>query len=159
MKRSDSTGDDIDQYFDRLEDAIAHLEGQLLGFQAVTAAADFKQLENSSTELAASLSNLESLLDQRGTLLLRLVDDGRRPKSLRAYLKDTGDRERFERAEFLAAKVEQQRQRSITIFTAHYWLHDTTQQIIRMIINPGPNPGTYGTKVRSQGGGLLDEAA
>lgn len=150
---------DIDNYFDRLEDAITQLEEQLLGFQSLTAAAEFTQLETSATELATSLADLEALLDQRGTLLLRLADDGKRPKSLRAFLKSSGDRERLERAEQLAAKVEQQRQRSITIFTAHYWLHETTQQIIRMIINPGPNPGTYGIKVRSHGGGLFDEAA
>lgn len=150
---------DIDNYCDRLEDAIDQLESQLLTFQALTAAAEFKQLEVAANELATLLANLESLLDQRGTLLLRLADNGKRPKSLRAYLKAAGDQERLQRAEQLARQIEQQRQRTIAIFTAHYWMHETTQQIIRMIINPGPNPGTYGIKIRSQGGGLFDEAA
>ena len=150
---------EVDAYFDRLEDTLDQVDQNLQTFMSVTAAGSFKELDPVTAQLQASLADLESLLDQRGGLLLRLTTNGVRPKSLRQFHKDTGDQQRGERAAMLATRIETQRQRTITIFTAHYWMYETTRDVIRLITNPGPNPGTYGMKVRSQGGGLLDEAA
>lgn len=150
---------DIDAYFDRLDESIELVDLHFQAFQTATASGDFKQLEPVTLELQGALATLENLLDQRGSLLLRLTSDGKRPKSLRQYLKQIGDEDRLQRADMLAQQIELQRQRSITVFTAHYWMFETTREVIRMITNPGPNPGTYGMKVRSHGGGLFDEAA
>lgn len=150
---------DLDQYFDRLEQTVNQLDVELEDFIVVTAAGNFKELEPVTGRVQRTLSDLESLLEQRSNLLMRLVQDGQRPRSIRAFLRYKGDSIRLDRARSLALRIEQQRRRTITIFTAHYWMYDTTREVLRMITNPGPNPGTYGVKVRSQGGGLLDEAA
>jgi hypothetical protein len=150
---------EIDHYMNQLDAAVDRLEECLDGLQQRTGEGKFDELEPIVARMPAAVAELETLLDNRGALLLRLGGDGPRPKSLRGYLKQSRQADRLQRADRLAAHIERQRRRCVSVFTAHYWMFETTRQIIRVITNPGPNPGTYGPQTRSGGGGLLDKAA
>ena len=150
---------EIDRYFEELEVTVDTMDACLTAFQQKTASGQFDTFEPIINDTVAANAALETMLDRRGALLLRLASEEFRPKSLRTYLREIHEYERLRVAENLAARIEQQRRLSISVFTAQYWHFDATRDIVRIITSPGPNAGTYGTKVHSRGGGLLDETA
>jgi hypothetical protein len=150
---------EIDRYFEELETTVDAIDACLTAFRQKTAVGQFDAFEPIISDTIAANAALETMLDRRGALLLRLASDQFRPKTLRIYLREFHEYERLRTAENLAARIEQQRRLSIAVFTAQYWHFDATRDIVRIITSPGPNAGTYGTKVYTRGGGLLDEAA
>jgi predicted RNase H-like nuclease (RuvC/YqgF family) len=156
---NEQQAEQIDRYFMDLEDSVAELQDCLDEISNRTVERKFEDLQPIIDRMPTAIANLELMLDQRGKLLSELNQDGRRPKSLRAFLRGIGDTDRLLVAESIAERIEAQRRRAVTVFTAHYWLFETTRDVVRILTSRGPNPRTYGPQARGQGGGLLDEAA
>lgn len=146
-------------YLTRLEGAVEALAQALDDFELCIAAGNFNALAQPAEATAAASAELESLLDARSELLKAGSPDGPRGRSLRGLLKQHQEPEMLAICERVSERIEEQRVRTISNFVTHFHLAETSKVLVRVLTRSAADPGTYGAKPRSTGGGLLDEAA
>lgn len=151
--------DSVEVYLQRLDAAVDSLAAALDDFDARTAEGGFDALDQPAAATADAAAQLERLLDERAALLAETKIDDQRGRSLRSVLEQIGQSDLLASAERIARRIEEQRLRTITSFVTQFHLAETGQQLIRIMTRSHADPGTYGPKARSVGGGLLDEAA
>jgi hypothetical protein len=150
----------VDRYLNQLEESLDQIDHCGMLFLEHTSQGNFGRIEEASNLLLAATQVLEKLLDARGEILQAATTPGEpRPRSLRSALQQAGETQRLELAEAIVSRVEAARQQSITLFVTQYQLFETSEMVLRKLLNQAPDPGTYGTPVKRQGGGLLDDAA
>lgn len=149
----------VESYLHRLDGAVNSLAIALDDFDAHTAEGNFNALGEPATATAEAAASLEALLDERAALLAQTESDGRRARSLRGALESSGRDDLVASCEHIGARIEEQRLRSIRSFVTQFHLAETGQQLVRILTRSQSDPGTYGPKAKSVGGGLLDEAA
>lgn len=149
----------VDGYLDRLETTTDRLQDQLAELGRNTGNVKTNLHQQLTTEVAESVQELQSLLEGRRELLADFAADDPRRVSLREALRRSQQPQRYERAQQLADQIEEVRLAALTLFVVQFQMFETSKQILRCILKPETDPGGYGHRTVSTGGGLLDEAA
>lgn len=151
--------DSVEAYLHRLDAAVEALAVALSEFDACTAEGGFAALNQPAEATADAAARLEVLLDERAALLAQTEVNGQRGRSLRSVIEQLGDVDMLASCDRIAARIDEQRLRTISTFVTQFHLAETGQQLVRILTRSHADPGTYGPKARNVGGGLLDEAA
>ncbi|WP_164104625.1 hypothetical protein [Candidatus Laterigemmans baculatus] len=156
--------DAVAAYLKRLDLAVGALAAALDRFEALPALTGEGDPSEPAVATAEASAQLESLLEERAELLAGSRVEGRRGRSLRTVLEHCGEAELLQECERIAARIEEQRVRTISSFVTHFHLAEASKDLVRILTRSGSSPGTYAGPgaIRAQGyagGGLLDEAA
>ena len=158
--------DDLSEYLDQLELTATELADTVQTARSLTKDGAFAALHESTAALQAGLNELETLIEQRRTLLER-PDAPRHSYSLREALShletDANHRRNAEfllqRCQNLGQQIDQVREDALALFVCQYHLADTTSHFVRLLMPAAERTDTYNRTSRThQGGGLLDKA-
>ncbi len=158
----------VEHYLNELEECANTIDLVLDETRVHAVAVKPGEVDESTRQLQAALTILETKIAQRDVLLR---DDDAPPEGLTlvAKLRSTlhvDDERLARRCETIAGTIEMAHTRAVSLFVCQYHLADLTENLVRVMTRT-EKPQTYnasGSKQKpsstgSRGGGLFDEAA